>query len=153
MPAVIPASTEILTDAVIVWDTYRATRDALGAGFMRELSYFREGGLASVEAMERAMRDASAVDLIDPADRLADQARMFGADQLADACEAIAVFGLQCVEHHDTPEEYLPNVVAVRPLFLQSLAALEAESNPLAQRRAHHRGYDPWPGSAALKPR
>ena len=49
--------------------------------------------------------------------------------------EDIEMFGRHCVEAQISPEEYLPRVVTLRPLFEETLEALEREANPLVQRR------------------
>ncbi|MEY4269618.1 MAG: hypothetical protein RLZZ58_834 [Pseudomonadota bacterium] len=120
---------------LIEWTEYRAIRAQLGASFVRILGYFREDGTKSVAAIEAAMRDASAIGLVIPAHTLKGEARQFGAEKLAMLAEEIEVFARQCVERQLSPDEYLPKVVKLRPLFEATLDALERESNPLVQRR------------------
>lgn len=121
---------------LVDWDEYRAARGQLGAAFVRILGYFREDGTKSVLAIEAAMREADASGLVMPAHTLKGEARQFGAEKLADMAEDIEAFARYCVEQRVTPEEYLPKVVGLRPLFNATLEALERESNPLVQRRA-----------------
>jgi HPt (histidine-containing phosphotransfer) domain-containing protein len=122
-------------DQLIEWNEYRAIRAQLGASFVRILGYFREDGTKSVAAIESAMRDGNATGLVIPAHTLKGESRQFGAEKLALLAEEIEVFARQCVERQLPPDEYLPKVVKLRPLFEATLAALEAESNPLVQRR------------------
>ena len=64
-----------------------------------------------------------------------DEARQFGAERLGALAEDIEMFARHCVEAQVSPEEYLPRVVELRPLFEETLTALEREANPLVQRR------------------
>jgi HPt (histidine-containing phosphotransfer) domain-containing protein len=123
-------------DILIDWDEFRATRTQLGAAFVRILGYFREDGTKSVVAIEEAMRARDARGLVMPAHTLKGESRQFGAEKLADLAEDIETFARHCIESQVSPEEYLPRVVELRPLFEQTLAALEKEANPLVQRRA-----------------
>ena len=122
---------EILVD----WDEYRAARARIGASFVRILGYFRDDGIQSVGAIEDAMRARDARGLVEPAQRLKDEALQFGAESLGTLAEDIEMFARHCVETQDSPEEYLPRVVALRPLFDETLAVLEREANPLVQKR------------------
>ncbi|MFC0103313.1 Hpt domain-containing protein [Sphingopyxis terrae] len=122
---------EILVD----WNEFRATRTQLGAAFVRILGYFREDGIKSVAAIEEAMRARSAGGLVMPAHTLKSEARQFGAERLGALAEDIEMFARRCVEAQVSPEEYLPRVVELRPLFEETLTALEREANPLVQRR------------------
>jgi HPt (histidine-containing phosphotransfer) domain-containing protein len=74
------------------------------------------------------------VALIVPAHTLKGDASQFGAEALADLAEHIESFARQCVEKRQTPEELLPQVVKLRPLFEETLTAFEAETNPLVER-------------------
>lgn len=122
---------EILVD----WDEFRATREQLGAAFVRILGYFREDGTKSVAAIEEAMRARDARGLVMPAHTLKSEARQFGAERLGQLSEDIEMFARRCVEAQVSPEEYLPRVVGLRALFEETLDALEREANPLVQRR------------------
>jgi len=122
---------EILVD----WEEFRATRAQLGAAFIRILGYFREDGTKSVSAIEEAMRARDARGLVMPAHTLKSEARQFGAEKLGALSEDIEMFARRCVESQVSPEEYLPRVVELRPLFEETLTALEREANPLVQRR------------------
>lgn len=125
----------MLDNSLVDWNEFRATRTQLGSAFVRILGYFREDGTKSVAAIEDAMRARDARGLVMPAHTLKGEARQFGAEKLASLAEEIEVFARGCVEAQISPEEYLPRVVAMRPLFEETLAALERESNPLVQRR------------------
>lgn len=121
---------------LVDWDEFRAARSQLGSAFVRILGYFREDGTKSVLAIEAAMRDGDARGLVLPAHTLKGESRQFGAEKLAELAEDIENFARRCVELRVTPEEYLPKVVSMRPMFDATLEALERESNPLVQRRA-----------------
>ena len=124
-----------MDDILIDWDEFRATRAQLGAAFVRILGYFREDGTKSVVAIEEAMRAHDARGLVIPAHTLKGESRQFGAEKLAELAEDIETFARHCLEAQVSPEEYLPRVVELRPLFEQTLEQLEREANPLVQRR------------------
>jgi histidine phosphotransfer protein HptB len=124
-----------LDEMLVDWNEFRATRTQLGAAFVRILGYFREDGIKSVAAIEEAMRARDARGLVMPAHTLKSEARQFGAERLGALSEDIEMFGRHCVEAQVSPEEYLPRVVTLRPLFEETLEALEREANPLVQRR------------------
>ena len=124
-----------MDEILIDWDEFRATRTQLGAAFVRILGYFREDGIKSVAAIEDAMRARDPRGLVMPAHTLKSEARQFGAERLGALAEDIEVFARHCIESQTSPEEYLPRVVTLRPLFEETLGALEREANPLVQRR------------------
>jgi HPt (histidine-containing phosphotransfer) domain-containing protein len=70
-----------------------------------------------------------------PAHTLKGEASQFGASPLANLAEKIELMARDCVETRDTPETMLSDVVALGPLFANTLALLEREANPLAARR------------------
>ena len=81
------------------------------------------------------MRAANAAALVLPAHTLKGESRQFGAEPLAECAETIEMIARACVESHDTPDQALEHVVRLRPLFEQTLAALEREANPLVNRQ------------------
>ena len=121
---------------LVDWTVFAQARAELGSGFVRILGYFREDGVKSVAAIEAAVRAGSAVAMVIPAHTLKGEARQFGAEPLAEVAETIEVFARDCVERQDTPELAVEHVVKLRPLFQDTLALLERESNPLVERRA-----------------
>jgi HPt (histidine-containing phosphotransfer) domain-containing protein len=120
---------------LVNWANYQRARSELGAGFVRILGYFREDGAKSVDAIEAAMRSLNAAALVIPAHTLKGEAAQFGAEPLCALAEQIEDIARNCVEAQDTPEQALEHVVALRPLFNQTLALLEREANPLVARR------------------
>lgn len=122
-------------ESLVDWNLFQHSRAELGAGFVRILGYFREDGVKSVAAIEAAMRENNAVALVLPAHTLKGEARQFGAEPLAQLAEEIETVGRHCVESRDAPDEILPQVAALRPLFERTLALLEREANPLVERR------------------
>lgn len=120
---------------IIDWEAFEQTRAELGAGFIRILGYFREDGSKSVTAIESAMRSMNAVAIVTPAHTLKGEARQFGAEALAELAELIETVARHCVEVRTGPDELLPQVVRLRPLFDQTLAAFEGATNPLVVRR------------------
>lgn len=126
---------------LVDWTAYAKARAELGSGFVRILGYFREDGVKSLAAIEAAMRTRNAAALVIPAHTLKGEARQFGAEPLADLAEQIETAARDCVERHDTPDEFLELVVRLRPLFTETLALLERESNPLVERRPLGGGF------------
>ena len=120
---------------LVDWPAFARARSELGGGFVRILGYFREDGIKSVAAIEAAVRAGSAPAMVIPAHTLKGEARQFGAEPLAELAETIEMFARDCVERQDTPELAVEHVVRLRPLFRDTLALLERESNPLVERR------------------
>lgn len=121
--------------SLVDWPTFSRARAELGANFIRILGYFTEDGVKSVSQIEEAMRAANAAALVLPAHTLKGESRQFGAEPLAECAETIEMIARTCVESHDTPDQALEHVVRLRPLFEQTLAALEREANPLVNRQ------------------
>ncbi len=126
---------------LVDWNVYARAKAELGGGFVRILGYFREDGVKSVAAIEAALRAKNAAGLVIPAHTLKGEARQFGAEPLAELAEVIETFARGCVERQETPEQALPDVVKLRPLFGETLALLEREANPLVERRAAGGGF------------
>src|SRR3954470_19783318 len=112
------------------------SRAELGAGFARILSYFREDGDKAVEKIEAAMHRNDAAGLVLPAHRMKSEARQFGADPLGQLAEDIEFGARRAIEMGFFPDELLPAVARLRPLYVRTMALLEAEANPLVRRRA-----------------
>lgn len=120
---------------LVDWTAFAETRTQLGGSFIRILGYFREDAATAIAAIEDAMRQRNAAALVSPAHKLKGEARQFGADQLAQLAEDIEMFARSCVEARETPEDYVQHVVQIRPLLDETLAAIDAEANPLMQRQ------------------
>ena len=126
---------------LIDWTVFGQCRAELGADFVRILGYFREDGIKSVQAIEDALRAMNAVGIVVPAHTLKGESRQFGAEPLGDLAEVIETGARACIEHRDTPEALLADIVKLRPLFERSLELLERESNPLVERRRAPMGF------------
>jgi HPt (histidine-containing phosphotransfer) domain-containing protein len=127
-------------DAEIVdWTKFQQMRTELGASFVRILSYFREDGEKAVEKIEQAMHRGDAAALVLPAHTLKAEARQFGAEPVAALAEEIEQAGRRGVEGHFFPDNILPQVARLRPLYTRTIGQLDAEANPLVQRRAQAR--------------
>ena len=103
-------------------------RQELGVSFARILGYFREDGAKSIDAIEEAVRQRSAVALVRPAHTLKGEALQFGASVLAGLAERIEMCARRAVEDHVFPIELTEYVVDLRPLFDQALAVLTRET-------------------------
>src|SRR3546814_14331050 len=86
-------------------------------------------GTKSVAAIEEAMRARDARGLVMPAHTLKSEARQFGGEKLGALAEDIEMFARACVERQTSPDEYLPRVVQLRPLFEETARALEREAD------------------------
>ncbi len=131
-----------LDSDLIDWTVYNETRSSLGPDFVRILGYFREDGTQSIAKIEAAMRAKDAVQIITPAHKLKGESLQFGAIRLAAVAELIEMTARKCVEHQETPDEIIEQVVGLRPLFEESLPILEHETSPVMQRqpvRERHR--------------
>lgn len=116
------------TSNLVDGEALARARAELGTGFARILGYFREDGIKSLTTLEEAVRKANAVAMVIPAHTLKGEARQFGALALATLAEKIEDHARHCIEHHDSPERAIEDVVALRPLLLQTLALLEREA-------------------------
>jgi histidine phosphotransfer protein HptB len=125
---------EVLAEDSIDWVAFQTARAELGADFVRILSYFREDGVKSVEAIEAAMRNNNAVAMVVPAHTLKGEAAQFGAEALMALAEEIETHARHCIEWKMTPEGALPQVAKLRPIFQATMTAFDAETNPLVQR-------------------
>lgn len=125
-----------MDDSLLVdWDVFCGARAELGAAFARILTYFREDGDKAVERIEAAMHRRDAASLVLPADTIKSEARQFGAEPLAILAEDIEIGARRAVEMRSEPDELVPLVARLRPLYGKTIALLEAEANPLRKRR------------------
>jgi HPt (histidine-containing phosphotransfer) domain-containing protein len=123
-------------DELVDWTTFSRMRTELGASFVRILGYFREDGEKAVAKIEDAMHRREAASLVLPAHTLKAEARQFGAEPVAALAEEIEQAGRRALESRLFPDNILPQVARLRPLYLRTLDMLEEETNPLAQRRS-----------------
>jgi len=123
------------TDDLVDWSTFASVRAELGANFVRILGYFREDGEKSVAKIEAAMHGRDVAAMIIPAHTLKSEARQFGAEPLAQIAEEIETSARHAVEIRLFPDEILPQVAQLRPLYRTTMALLEERANPLVQRR------------------
>ena len=122
-------------DDLVDWATFSRMRTQLGASFVRILGYFREDGEKALCRIEEAMHRQDATGLILPAHTLKAEARQFGAEPVAALAEEIEEAGRRAVEGGFFPDDILPQVAELRPLYQRTVDALDAETNPLATRR------------------
>jgi HPt (histidine-containing phosphotransfer) domain-containing protein len=123
------------TASLIDWNAFNQARAELGSDFVRILGYFKEDGIKSLDAIEEGMRSKSAAALVRPAHTLKGEARQFGAEPLAEIAERIEMVARSCVELHTTPDELIPEVVKLRPMFDTTMQMFDRETNPLMERR------------------
>ena len=123
-------------EEIVDWTVFCAARSALGAGFARILSYFREDGEKAVAKIEAAMQARDTAGLVLPAHTMKSEARQFGAEPLGALAEEIEYTARRSIEMRLFPDELIPAVARLRPLYLETMEQLEAEANPLVRRRA-----------------
>ena len=124
------------SDAIVDWSIFSRTRSQLGAGFVRILGYFREDGEKAIATIEDAMKRRDAAALVLPADTLKSEAKEFGAEPLSALAEEIEITARHYVEQRMFPDELVPQVARLRPLYLKTMELFDGETNPLAQRRS-----------------
>ncbi|MFM6854012.1 MAG: Hpt domain-containing protein [Sphingopyxis sp.] len=124
-----------MTQPVVDWTIFAQTRAQLGSAFVRVLGYFREDGMESISAIENALRASNAAAMVAPAHKLKSEARQFGGERLGQLAEDIEIYARDCVEMREQPGGYVEYVVQLRPLFDAMLAEIDAQTNPLVQRR------------------
>ena len=122
-------------DELVDWTKFSQMRTELGASFVRILGYFREDGEKAVAKIEEAMHRRDAAGLVLPAHTLKAEARQFGAEPVAELAEAIEQAGRRALESRLFPDDILPQVAQLRPLYGRTLDQLEEETNPLVARR------------------
>ena len=123
-------------EEVVDWTVFCAARSELGAGFARILSYFREDGEKAVSRIEAAMHGRDTAGLVLPAHTMKSEARQFGAETLGALAEEIEFGARRAIEMGFFPDNLLPSVARLRPLYLETMTQLDAEANPLVRRRA-----------------
>jgi HPt (histidine-containing phosphotransfer) domain-containing protein len=123
------------SDAIVDWSIFSRTRSELGPGFVRILGYFREDGEKSVAKIEDAMQRRDTTGLVIPAHTLKTEARQFGAEPLGSLAEEIEFAARRSIEARMFPDELIPSVARLRPLYLQTIELFEKETNPLVARR------------------
>jgi histidine phosphotransfer protein HptB len=124
------------SDAIVDWGKFSQMRAELGANFVRILGYFLEDGEKAVSRIEEAMHSRDIAAIVLPAHTMKSEARQFGAEPLADLAEQIEFAGRRALESHLFPDEIVPQVARLRPLYSRTIGLLEEETNPLAQRRS-----------------
>ena len=123
------------SEAIVDWAVFARTRTELGPGFVRILGYFREDGEKSIAKIEDAMHRRDAAGLVIPAHTLKSEARQFGAEPLGELAEEIEHTARRSIEARMFPDELIPDVAKLRPLYLRTMELFDRETNPLAQRR------------------
>ena len=123
------------SDAIVDWGVFSRTRTQLGQGFVRILGYFREDGEKSIAKIEDAMQRRDATGLVIPAHTLKSEARQFGAEPLGALAEEIEFAARRSIEARMFPDELIPAVAQLRPLYCETIELFEREINPLVSRR------------------
>lgn len=122
-------------DDIVDWATFASVRAELGANFVRILGYFEEDGEKSVAKIEAGMHAQDAAAMILPAHTMKSEARQFGAIPLAELAEEIEASARHGVEIRLFPDQILPQVAQLRPLYRSTMELLRQRANPLQVRR------------------
>ncbi len=122
-------------EEVIDWAEFSRMRAELGANFVRILGYFREDGEKAVNEIATAMQARDIGAMVLPAHKLKSEARQFGAELLGMLAEEIEDAGRHALETRLFPDHILPQVARLKPLYRQTIEALEEATNPLQNRR------------------
>jgi HPt (histidine-containing phosphotransfer) domain-containing protein len=120
---------------LVDWVKFARMRTELGADFIRILGYFQEDGEKSVARIEDAMHRRDAAGFVLPAHTMKTEARQFGAYMLGDLAEEIEHSGRRALESRLFPDQILPQVARLRPMYVQTMALFQRETNPLVPRR------------------
>ena len=123
------------SEPLVDWAKFARMRTELGADFIRILGYFQEDGQKSVERIEQAMHSRDAAALVLPAHTMKTEARQFGAVPLGNLAEEIEHAGRRALESRLFPDQILPQVAKLRPIYLETMQLFERETNPLVARR------------------
>ena len=121
---------------IVDWTYFEKNRTELGPGFIRILNYFKEDGTKSIAQIEQAMREENTAALVIPAHTLKGESRQLGAEPIAAIAELIETTARLCVETHRFPDELVPEVVALRKLFTETIDLFDKATNPLMTRTA-----------------
>jgi HPt (histidine-containing phosphotransfer) domain-containing protein len=119
---------------IVDWVHFERSRQELGPGFIRILSYFREDGTKSLTQIEQAMREQATTALVLPAHTLKGEARQLGAESLANVAELIESTARFCIESRRFPDELISDVVQLRQLFDRTVELFDKATNPLLSR-------------------
>lgn len=122
-------------ETIVDWAAFTRSREELGAGFVRILGYFREDGEKAVARIEDAMQRRDVAGLVLPAHTMKSEARQFGAEPLGAIAETIEFAARRAIEMRHFPDDLIPEVAKLRPLYQSTIEMLEREANPLCQRR------------------
>jgi HPt (histidine-containing phosphotransfer) domain-containing protein len=121
---------------IIDWAYFEKSRTELGPNFIRILSYFKEDGTKSIAQIEQAMHEQNTTALVIPAHTLKGESRQLGAEPLAKMAELIETTARLCVESRRFPDELVPEVVALKRLFNETVEQFDKATNPLMTRAA-----------------
>jgi HPt (histidine-containing phosphotransfer) domain-containing protein len=127
---------------IVDWVHFERSRSELGPGFIKILSYFKEDGVKSISQIEMAMREQNTAALVIPAHTLKGESRQLGAEPLGKIAELIETTARFCVESRRFPDELVPQVVALRRMFEETVELFDKATNPLLSRsRAEPAGF------------
>lgn len=125
-------------NSVVNWTTFDQTRALIGSDFAKILGYYRDDAAKCVVAVEQAYKLRDAVSMVRPAHTLKGDSLQFGGEALGRLAEHIEHSARRCVEEHSAPDKLDAEIIRLRPLLIETLAAFERElvrSQPTPLRR------------------
>lgn len=128
------------SEAIVDTAVFEKAREMLGTSFIRILGYFLEDAPKAVAEIEAAFHEGSAARMVRPAHTLKGESRQLGAMQLGELAYELEMGARRCVERQDEPSDLLVHVAKLRPLWNETHAILERETNPLCERPAKFGG-------------
>ena len=117
--------------ALIDRATFNDARAQLGTSFGRIVGYFREDGVAAIQAIDAAVRERDATALVRPAHKLKGEALQLGAEQLGTIAEAIEKSARRAVEQHSFPRDITGELASLHPVFAETMAFFDREAMPV----------------------
>ncbi|MES2498812.1 MAG: Hpt domain-containing protein [Pseudomonadota bacterium] len=114
-------------NSVVNWTTFGQTRELIGGDFGTILGYYRDDAAKCVVAVEQAYKLRDAVSMVRPAHTLKGDSLQFGGEALGRLAEHIESSARLCVERHSAPDKLDADILRLRPLLIETLAAFERE--------------------------
>ena len=116
---------------LVDWAKFARMRTELGAISCASSAISARMARKRSRRIEEAMHRRDAAALVLPAHTMKAEARQFGAEPLGDLAEEIEQAGRRALESRLFPDEILPQVARLRPIYLRTMALFERETNPL----------------------
>lgn len=120
----------------INWQILRKTQNRFGNHFFMHFGYFITESPGAIQKIEDAMRANNAAKMVLPANRLAEDAFLFGAIALGELAETVEHKAQECVTKRTTPEILKQDICKLPLLYHTSISRIEREISPLVHRKS-----------------